>query len=209
MKTLEKTNQKPLLVKFANQLLKDQQEIDELVLQLSLGKAEAGEKFEEVKKQMRESLTEFKGSLQKGVKENKQWINAITAKLEALEIELGHSKAVTKEMLMAQKRDILRGIEEVKNEIKKNPEAVKYATYYTAAVETMKLKMDILEKKMGTKKTELTREFVEEMKNARKQIDVIIKKAALKKDEVELKLENFTTEIQSAYDHFKKAIKAL
>lgn len=209
MKTLEKTNQKPLLVSFADQLLKDQQEIDELVLQLSLGKAEAGEKFEEAKKQMKESVSEFKGTLKKGVKENKDWINAITAKLESLEIELGHSKAATKEMLTAQKKDILRRIEEVKIEIKKNPEAIKQATYFTAAAETLKLKMDILEKKIGAKKSELSTEFVEEMKNARKQIDAIVKKAGAKKGEMELKLENFNTEIHSAYDHFKKAIKAL
>ncbi len=60
MKNTETTNQKPILVKIADQLLKDQQELDSLAVQLSLGKAEAKDKFEEVKKQIRKSIQEFK-----------------------------------------------------------------------------------------------------------------------------------------------------
>ncbi len=43
------TNQKPILVKIANQLLKNQQELDLLAVQLALGKVEAKTEFEEAK----------------------------------------------------------------------------------------------------------------------------------------------------------------
>ena len=130
-------------------------------------------------------------------------------KLDELESELNKGKAETKEMVTTQRKNILKGIEEVKLELKKNPEAVKLANYYTAAAETLKLKMDIIVKKFEDKNPEVTKGFLDEMKNAKNQIDTIIKNVNEKKDSANLKIENFSNEIHLVYDHFKKAIHAL
>ena len=216
MKTQEKTNQEPLLVnqqpvltKMTDQLLKDKQEIDELVVQLTQGKAEARTKFEDIKKQMKKSVNDFKETLDSKIKENQVWAIAVKGKLDALESELNKGKAETKEMVTSQRKNILKGIEDVKLELKKNPEALKLANYYTSAAETAKLKMDIIVKKFEDRNPEVTKEFLDEMKNAKKQIDTIIKNVNEKKDAANLKIENFTNEIHLVYDHFKKAIHAL
>lgn len=216
MKTQEKTNKEPLLVnqnpalvKMTDRLLKDKQEIDELVVQLSLGKAAARDKFEEVKKQMKKSVNDFKETLNTKIKEHKEWAIAVKEKLIELESELTKGGADTKEMVTDQRKNILKAIEEMKVELKRNPEAVKLANYYTSAAETLKLKMDIIVQKFEEKNPEVTKGFVDEMKNAKNQIDAIIKKVNEKKEAADLKIENFSNEIHQVYDHFKKAIHAL
>ncbi|MCA6434418.1 MAG: hypothetical protein IM574_12520, partial [Cytophagales bacterium] len=64
MKTIETKIKTPLLEKMAEGLLQAQQEIDELALQLSLGKSEAKEKLEEVKKEFIKGINTLKKSLQ-------------------------------------------------------------------------------------------------------------------------------------------------
>ena len=87
MKTQEKTNQEPLLVnqkpvltKMTDQLLKDKQEIDELVVQLTQGKAEAKAKFEDVKKQMKKSVNDLKETISSKINDNKGWAIAVKGK---------------------------------------------------------------------------------------------------------------------------------
>jgi len=60
MPTKKEDKDKPVLQRIADQLLVAQQEIDDLALQLALGKAEAREKFQEVKKEFRHHVAEFK-----------------------------------------------------------------------------------------------------------------------------------------------------
>lgn len=203
------TNQKPILVKIAEQLLNDQRELDSLAVQLSLGKAEAKDKFEEAKKQMKKSVQEFKETLSSEYKQSKDWVNSIDIKLSNLEDYLAETKAETKEIFEKQKKNILKGIDDVKNEIKKNPEVIKFANYYTAASEKIKLQMELFEKKMEAKTTELTKEFKDEMNNAKEKLTSIIAKINEKKDDIDLKLESFSDEIHLSYNHLKKAIQAL
>ncbi|MFD2962332.1 MULTISPECIES: hypothetical protein [Olivibacter] len=66
-----KENQRPILVKIANQLLKDQQDLDSLAVQLSLGKAEAKDKFREVKSEFKEKLQDLKNTISAEFEEGK------------------------------------------------------------------------------------------------------------------------------------------
>ena len=59
------------------------------------------------------------------------------------------------------------------------------------------------------KKTGLTEEFKDEMNHAREKINTLLAKAKEKKDDMDLKLENFNDEIHLSYEHLKKAFKAL
>lgn len=209
MKNTDATDQKPILVKIADQLLKDQQELDSLAVQLSLGKAEAKDKFEEAKKQIRKSIQEFKIRIDAEYKQSNEWTHSIDVKLMELESLLNKGITDSKEIFSEQKKDILRAIEGLENEIKKNSEVVKLTNYFMISFEKAKLQMELFEKEMEGGKIALTELFKNEMKSAKEKITSISELLENKKEDVKLKAENFDNEIRLAYDHLKKAIRSL
>jgi len=209
MTTASKNNpKKPLLTRIAEQLVKDQQELDQLAVQLSLGKAEVKDKFEALKHKLKGSLHEFKVDLKEVYNENKEWSKEFKEKLDHLEEQLSASKAETKEVLKAQKKNIVHAMDLVKEEIKMNPEVHKVSDFFTAASEKARLQIRLFEMKWGSKEKVLTG-FRSEMKKASEKVDEIIAEAKVNKQKAEVKLKGFNTEIHEAYGHFKKAIKSL
>ena len=212
IKTMEEVKirtRKPILVKIADQLLKDQQELDLLAAQISAGKAEVKDKFEEAKEQMKKSVEEFRETLSSERKQTMEWANAVRNKLNELEEQLTKGKAESKLMFEKQRKNILAGIETIKNELRKNTGAPKSSNYFIAAAEKIKLQMELFEKKIGAQKSELTKGFKDEMNNAREKINSLIAGIKEKKDDVDVKLGHVNDEIQLSYKHLKKAIRAL
>jgi hypothetical protein len=209
METLKIKKNKPLLVRMADQLLKDQQQLDEMAIQFALGKTEVKAKFELAKKQLKESIQEFKEDLSADYKLAKEKVNAIKLTLEELTEQLEKGRADTKHLFLEQKKNILHRLEEVSIEIRKNPEVVKIAVVFMTALEKIKLQMDLFEKKMNEEKKELTRDFKAEMYDAQAKINSIKAKIKARKEEVDLKMDHFNDEIHLAYSHLKKAIQAL
>lgn len=203
------SSQKSILVKMADKLVKNQQDLDALAVQLSLGKAEAKDKFEEIKKDMRSSVQEFKASLEAEYSRNKEWANAMKPKLNYLEGQLVEGKIETNFIFEEKKKNILKGLVEITYEIEKNPEVKRIAHYYNLASDKLQLQLDLVEKTWNQKKLELTNEFHDEMNNAKEKLTSIIAKINEKKDDIDLKLESFSDEIHLSYNHLKKAIQAL
>lgn len=206
MKEVKEANPKQILVRIAEQLKKGQEELDALAVQFSLGKAEVKDKFEEAKKQMRNSILDFKEVL---ADRKDNWVTRVKDKLDDLDEMLDKGKAETKAKFAEQKKSITERLNQLRNEVRENPEAENLANHFTAATEKMKLQLALLEKKIGEEKKELTEEFKEEMGKARTKIDSIVARTKEMKEDVDLKLEHFSEEIQLSYDHLKKAIKAL
>lgn len=209
METTDKTNERPILKRIAEQLLKDQQELDELAVQFALGKAEVMDKFEETKKFLRKSVLEYKEILSSDFKQNKEWAGFLKLKLDDLEEQLAKGKTESKEMFEQQKQAILKSIVDLKNEVKKNPEAHKVSDYFIAAYEKAELQLALFEKKIGDTKKELTKEFKDEMHTAGVKINSILDRLKDKRDDVDEKMENFKDEIRLSYSHLKKAIRSL
>lgn len=198
--------QKPILVKIADQLLKDQQELDYLVVQLSLGKVEVIEEFEKTKSKMKNVLHEFKVELNSEIDKEYAFLdNSLTD----LENELDEGEVKTKEMFLKQKKNILKKLDAVKIEIENNPNVLKIADFFTSASIRTKLQLEILEKNFDKKKTELTEEYNQEMITAQEKINAIISKLKEKQEDANLKWENFKDEIHISYEHLRKAIHAL
>jgi hypothetical protein len=199
-------NQKPILIKIADQLLKDQQELDHLAVQLSLGGAEVKEEFEKTKTKMKNSLHEFKVELTSKIDLEYAFLDS---SLTDLENELDEGEAKTKEMFLKQKKNILKKLEAVKIEIESNPSVLKVADFFTSASIITKLQLEILEKNFDKKKVELTAEYNEEMITAQEKINSIISKLKEKQEDANLKWENFKDEIHISYEHLRKAIQVL
>lgn len=199
-------NQRPILVKIAEQLLKDQQELDLLAVQLSLGKAEAKDKVNEAKAELKRKIHDLKVWFATEYEENSEWAKTTNLILDDLDSKLIDS---VEDHFETSKRDILSALEKLENQIKKNPAAQKISILLTVYSEKVRLQFEILEQNIEGKKLEVSENFKEKLDEVRKKIDSIIERFDEKKEEADLKLEVFKDEIAVVYDHLKKAFRAL
>lgn len=198
-------NQKPILVKIANQLLKDQQELDSLARQLLLGKAEAKDKLEEIKSELKQKVQDLKSTLSSEYQENKEWLVETISKLDELEDRLLDK---SKEVFEETKAAILKSVETVQSEFKKNPAATNPSLLFTTYSEKVKLQLEILNQNIQHKKSELSETYTKGINEAREKINAIIDRLNDKKEEADVKLEIFKNELDLVYEHLKRAVQA-
>lgn len=204
----DKKQKRPFLVKLADRLVKDQQELDELAVQLALGKAEAGDKFEKAKKQLNKRVHKVTTAISSEFEDGKEWVQSLKGKLSNLTGNLTQGKVENAEMFNEQRKTILQGLDEVEQEIDKSPDASKLSRSFQLASEKIKLQMELFEKKLASGKKELTTEFHEEMGEARQKMHAIAAKLREKKEDVDDKLDDLKEDMRDSYDHLKKAIKS-
>jgi len=200
-----KGNQKPILVKIANQLLKDQQELDSLAVQVSLGKAEARDKFREVKSELKEKIQDFKKLLSSEYNKTTDWVKNTLEELDRLESTLEES---IEEDFEASKVNIIEKIDNVKELLAENPQAEKLLLMFSTYYEKSKLQLEVLEQSAQDKKAELTESYRHNMEEAGKSATALIEKFNDKKEEAEIRVEIFKEEIDLVYQHLKRAVKA-
>lgn len=199
----------PILVKIADELVKGQQELDELALQISLGKAEASDKFEEYKKDFKRNIHDYKEFLKSEFKHDLKIAEETIDKLTDLEAILEKGKAESKKIYEEQKQNISEGIENVKTSIKTNPSVLKVENFFTSVSERMRLQMALLSMDIDSKKTELTKEFKDEMNSAKAKFYNVSDNIKRKANDAETKLEHFTDEIKQSFNHLTKAIESI
>lgn len=198
-------NQTPILVKIAEQLLKDQQELDTLAVQLSLGKAEVKDQLKEVKSKLKQKVNDLKTLIFAGYKDNKNWTKDTIGKLEELEDKLTDN---AEELFEESKKNILIAVEGVESEIKKNPAAQKLSLLFTTYSEKARLQLELIEQSIQDKKSVVSESFKEGIDEARKKTNSIIEHLNEKKDEADIRVEIFKEELDIVYTHLKKAINA-
>lgn len=198
--------EKPMLTKVAGQLLKTQQELDELAVQFALGKAEAKDKFEEVKKEFRTQVGILKQSL--GAYLLKELVNSTRSKFEALEVQLALGKAESAEVFEAQSKRILRSVRALEKEIRDTLPSPEVTTF-RHEMEKFKLKIEILRLKYFLKKFEMKDSFKEKMVEARKTIDHLKLAAKGKLSSGKERWGDAKDEVQLAYKHLRQALKSL
>ncbi len=204
---MEKTteNQQPILVKIAEQLMKDQQELDSFAVQLSLGKAEAKDKLKEVKAELKQKVNDLKATISAGYTENKEWVKETIQKLDELDDELTDG---AEELFEDNKKNILEAAKAVENEIKKNPSAQKVSLLFATYSEKAKLQIELLEQNIDDKKMAVSESFKEGIDEARRKINAIIERLNEKKEEADVRVDIFKEELDLVYTHLKKAIGA-
>lgn len=202
-----KSEGEPMLEKIAAKLMKAQRELDELIVQLALGKAEAKDKFEEIKKEFRTHVGRLKQTL------NASPLNEvkvkIKAKFEELELQLALGKANTAEIFEAQSKKILQSVRALENEIKEKLPQITEVNFFSHEIESFKLKVEILRLKFVLKKFEVKDVFKEKMNDARKTIDKLRVSAKEKLSSGKDKYDDFKDEVQLAYKHLRKALESL
>ncbi|GAA4810057.1 hypothetical protein [Litoribaculum gwangyangense] len=180
-------------------LRKSATELEEFQVKAALGKAEAQDKYEEVKKKFNLFIHESEFKI-KGVKEK---IEELHTKFDELRVQLALGKAETKEIFKKQKKQLLTIIHDIEVKIKTNETLNRMYAFTLIEIEQFKIQLEILEQKFNKEKPEAKESFEKGKKDFNSFIDKFKGKYAKKKEET--KLEHFQTEISEAFTHFKKA----
>ena len=180
-------------------LRKSATELEEFQVKAALGKAEAQDKYEEVKKKFNLFIHDSEFKI-KGVKEK---IEDLHTKFDELRVQLALGKAETKEIFKKQKKQLLSIIHDIEVKIKSNDTLNRMYALTLIEIEQFKIQLEILEQKFNKEKPGAKESFEKGKKDFNSFIDRFRGKYAKKKEET--KLEHFQNEISEAFDHFKKA----
>jgi hypothetical protein len=195
-----------LLSDIADKLMKAQLELDELVLQFALGKAEAHDKFEDAKKQLRIRVSEFKSTnLGAQITDASQKLKAL---LEELNLQLNLGKAESKEMFEEQRKKIEGVIAKVRKELKQ-PHHAFDKDHLEHDIEIFKLKLEILRLRFEVKKFEVKDSFREGMQDARKKIEKTASKLKARLTSERTVFDKLRKDAKGAYKHLRKAIECI
>jgi ElaB/YqjD/DUF883 family membrane-anchored ribosome-binding protein len=186
-----------------------QQEIEELALQFALGKAEAADKFEEIKKDFNTKANNWKKLLEDSETFRKEKASALKAKFEALQVQLALGKAEAKDLFEEQYKKILHAIHEMEAEMKGNPGMRERLDEIKSEMEKFKLKMEILKLKYELKKFDVKDDFKDAMTDARIKIGKLSAKTEEKWEDTKKKYSEVGEEIDEAFKHIRKAVDKL
>ncbi|WP_435412709.1 hypothetical protein [Psychroserpens mesophilus] len=197
MKTKQDSN---FVDKVIGALRKTAVELEEFQVQAALGKAEAQDTYEDVKKKFNIFLheSEFKIS---GLKDK---IEDLNTKFDELRVQLALGKAETKEIFKKQKKELLLTLHDIEVKIKTNEALTRMYALTLIEIEQFKIQLEILEHRFNKDKSKAKDTFEKGKQEFNSFIDKFKGKYGKKKVE-ETKLEHFQHEITEAFDHFKKA----
>ncbi|MFI0431084.1 hypothetical protein [Mariniflexile sp. HMF6888] len=185
--------------KVIDALRKSAKELEEFQVKAALGKAEAHDKYEEVKKKFNQFIHDSEFKI-KGVKEK---IDELHTKFDELRVQLALGKAETKDVFKKQKKQLLSTIHDIEVKIKTNETLNRMYALTLIEIEQFKIQLEILEQKFNKDKSETKDSFEKSKKDFNSFIDKFKAKYTKKKEET--KLEHFQNEISEAFDHFKRA----
>ena len=196
---MENIHQNQFIDKVIVALRKAAINLEEFQLKTALGKAEAKDKYEEVKKEFNLFIHDSEYKI-KDVKEN---IEDLKAKFDELHIQLVLGKAETIDAFKKQKKQLLLTLHEIEVKIKNNKALNRIYALTLIEIEQFKIQLEILEEKYLNEKKETKSSFQKGKEEFNSFIDKITAKYSKKKEES--KLEHFQNEIGEAFSHFKKA----
>ena len=185
--------------KVVGALRKTAVELEEFQVQATLGKAEAQDKYEDIKKKFNLFLHDSEFKI-KGVREQ---IKELNTKFDELRVQLALGKAETKEVFKTQKKQLLLTLHDIEVKIKTNETLTRMYAITLIEIEQFKIQLEILEQKFNDDKSKAKDTF-EKGKQDFNSFITKFKGKYGKKDEV-TKFEHFQFEISEAFDHFKKA----
>jgi hypothetical protein len=174
-------------------------ELEEFQVKATLGKADAQDKYEEIKKKFNLFIHDSEFKI-KGIKEK---IEDLNAKFDELRVQLALGKAETKEIFKKQKKQLLSIIHDIEVKIKTNETLNRMYALTLIEIEQFKIQLEILEQKFSKDEKKAKDTFEKGKNDFNSFIDRFKGKYGKKKEET--KIEHFQNEISEAFNHFKKA----
>lgn len=174
-------------------------ELEAFQVQVALGKAEAEDKYEAIKKNFNAFVHENKFK----VKEGQQQLTDLHGMFDELLVQLALGKADTLEAFKEQKKKLLFRIHEIEVKIKTNELLNRIYDYALIDIEMFKVQLEILEERYEEGKEHVEESFEKGKEQFNKFIEDFKAKYSNKKEETQW--EHFQNEISEAFSHFKNA----
>lgn len=197
---MEKTEKLHIMDYVVDGMRKTAEEVEKFQLQVSLGKMEAFDKFNEIKKSYANYTHELKIKAENG----KEQLKDFQSKFQGLQVQLALGKADTYDAFQEQKKKILLAIHEVQVAIKTNPTFIKAYAFLLENLEKLKLKLDILSEKLDPLKENIAKIYTNKKKDIEEAINSFKEKFKDRTD-IEHRMDVFQDELTSAFKHIKKA----
>lgn len=187
--------------KIAEGLRKTAVELEEFQLQLALGKAEAADQYESIKKKLNTFLQKIDAKIGHEVPDT----SALRGKLDELRVQLVLGQAESREVFTEQKKRILKAIDDLEKSLNNSGIAARLKLRIKSELRVFRIKLEILRLrfelgKLKMKKVVKTRrdEFIKKTQQLRTRL-------IRKNSELEKNWEHFSDEMDKAYSHLKKA----
>lgn len=178
----------------ASMLSKAATEIGEFQVQLALGKSEARDEYEKLKKNLRQQFSGANPTYQSG-KKNAQ---KIQTGIDELQVQLALGKADTIDTFNFQKKKITGALNKLEAALTSLPHDDKFKLEAKNEIEKTKIKLDIL--RLHYRFSQMTKDETGKRVNELKQRVSEIRDNAVLIEE----LDKVESEIDSAYNHLKK-----
>lgn len=202
---METANQPKQAGMFFERINKFQQEIEEFALQFTLGKAEAADMFQEIRKEFNTKLNEWRNAIHETKDDSAENIKQL---FDEMQIQLALGKSEVKEAYLEQRKKIDHLISVLESEIQNQPQLKYLLPEIKLEVIKLKLKLQIIGIDFKLRKNDLSRSIHEELNKLRTNVSYFLKNESDGSHRVKERVDHFNAEIEKAYDHIKKAFKS-
>lgn len=186
-------------------LRKAASELEEFRLQAALGRAEAKDTYEDVKKKFSAFIHEAKITLDEGRKNAEGNAVQLKAILETLQVQLALGKAETKVAFRDQAKKISSALVVLESFLRKNKTADEYFSRLKMESEKFKIKLNIVKLQYELNKLKAQDDFEEKKKDFSKKLGEIKKRLVKKEKEAKSRWNHFYDEASETYTLLKKA----
>ncbi len=185
---------------------------EELQVQLSLGVAESKDEFEKQKKNLKALLDNFSNQLEHASEVSKESLLKIRSSLESLRVQAALSKAETEDQLREQQKRLTHGIHDLKHKISSaygvaKEETESFLEDVGDRLEDFHTRFDLLRLQAHLGKAEAKEEWSERKKELSHKLHEIKVKLHDTEEDATERWKEFSSEISSSWDHFKKAFR--
>jgi len=198
------TNANNFIDKVINGFKKAAIELEEFQLQLSLGRADAQDTYETLKKEFKTHVHEAKIYFEGVINTAKEKQSQLKPAFEMLQVQLALGKAETLEIYEGQIKKIHTALSQLEIEIQKNESANEYYTKLQLEIEKFKIKLEILKLRYKLNSMESKIEFESKKEEFSKKLADLKEMLIKQTEKAENKWEDFKDEISEAYTNLKK-----
>ncbi|MCB0431433.1 MAG: hypothetical protein H6585_10280 [Flavobacteriales bacterium] len=183
---------------------KAQAELEELRVQLALGKADALEKYDEARKKLNHYLAEVKVQLDKGSEAVSGKWDALRTRLAELKDKLEDTRTASRENFDRQKEKLDNTLESLAKAIREVP-VTETTARLKDEVEKFKVKTEILRVRLHLGKLEAEETMQAQKKKLTTKMSEVRASFQNKKEDFTGKWDAFSDEMEQAYAHIKQA----
>lgn len=181
-------------------------EIEELRVQAALGKAEAEDAYEDLKKRFNTSIHEAKIQY-KTFKNNPEILDLVNS-FEHLQVQLSLGLTETRELFEEQKKKISKSINKLEETLRQNTSGDEYLINLHMELEKFKVKLELLALQYKLKKITAQYDFEHKKKMFRAKLNDLRHRLSEKETTAKEKWSDFREDISEAFTDLRKSFSS-